>query len=195
MRRPFAAVLLLLFASELRAQDAVTPIHQYVKAGSLSDLETNADALALGTGVAQDLGLSVGDTVRATAPGGRPMDLKIVALFEAEIPPVDKTRGYTTLRTAQALLGRQDQIGRIEIRLKNPDDAPRVNAQLERMFGYDGESWQESNANFLAIFAMQDMVVSFVIGAILLVGGFGILAVQIMIVLQKTRDIARPWSM
>src|SRR4029077_16175242 len=56
--------------------------------------------------------------------------------------------------------------------------------------GYDGESWKESNANFLAIFAMQDMVVRFVIGAILLVGGFGILAIQIMIVLQKQRDIA-----
>jgi len=37
---------------------------------------------------------------------------------------------------------------------------------------------------------MQNMVVRFVIGAILLVGGFGILAIQIMIVLQKQRDIA-----
>jgi len=103
---------------------------------------------------------------------------------------VDKTRGYTTLRTAQALLGRPDTIGRIEIRLHDSDSAFRVSDEVERLFGYDCESWKESNANFLAIFAMQDMVVSFVIGAILLVGGFGILAVQIMIVLQKQRDIA-----
>ena len=97
---------------------------------------------------------------------------------------------YTTLRSAQALLGRADTISRIEIRLWDTEEAYRVNDMLERMFGYDGESWKESNANFLAIFAMQNMVVGFVIAAILLVGGFGILAIQIMIVLQKQRDIA-----
>ncbi|HNI60464.1 MAG TPA: FtsX-like permease family protein, partial [Pseudomonadota bacterium] len=45
-------------------------------------------------------------------------------------------------------------------------------------------------ANFLALFDMQNMIINMVIAAILVVGGFGILAVQIMIVLQKTRDIA-----
>jgi lipoprotein-releasing system permease protein len=175
---------------EVGRQDAVTPIHEYMKSGRLLDLETGSDAIALGTGIAADLGLSVGDTVRASAPGGTPLDLKVVAIFEAEVPPIDKTRGYATLRTAQTLLGRPDAIGRIEVRLRDPDDAVRVNNAFERMFGYDGESWQETNANFLAIFAMQDMVVRFVIGAILLVGGFGILAIQIMIVLQKQRDIA-----
>ncbi len=175
---------------DVAAQDRVTPIHQYVKSGRLRDLDTSSDSIALGAGIAQDLGLKVGDTVSAAAPGGKPLDLLVVAIFEAEVPPVDKTRGYTTLRTAQTLLGRPDIISRIEIRLHDPNDAIRVNDALERMFGYDGESWKETNANFLAIFAMQDMVVSFVIGAILLVGGFGILAIQIMIVLQKQRDIA-----
>jgi lipoprotein-releasing system permease protein len=58
------------------------------------------------------------------------------------------------------------------------------------MFGYDAESWQESNANFLGIFQMQDTITNFVVAAILAVGGFAILAIQVMIVLQKTRDIA-----
>jgi lipoprotein-releasing system permease protein len=175
---------------DVAAQDRVTPIHQYVKAGRLRDLDISSDTVALGSGIAQDLGLHVGDTVHAAAPGGKPLDLKVVAIFEAEVPPVDKTRGYATLHTAQALLGRPDAITRIEIRLHDPEDAIRMNDRLERTFGYDGESWKETNANFLAIFAMQNMVITFVIGAILLVGGFGILAIQIMIVLQKTRDIA-----
>ena len=175
---------------DVGAQDRVTPIHQYVKAGRLRDLDISSDTVALGSGIAQDLGLHVGDTVHAAAPGGKPLDLKVVAIFEAEVPPVDKTRGYATLHTAQALLGRPDAITRIEIRLHDPEDAIRMNDRLERTFGYDGESWKETNANFLAIFAMQNMVITFVIGAILLVGGFGILAIQIMIVLQKTRDIA-----
>ncbi len=175
---------------DVPAQDAVTPIHQYVKAGHLADLETRSDAIVLGAGIAKDLGLHIGDTVHTSAPGGKALDLEVAALFEVGVPPVDKTRGYTALRTAQALLGRPDTIDRIEVRLADPEDAIRVNEKVERLFGYDCESWKESNANFLAVFAMQDMVVYFVIGAILLVGGFGILAIQIMIVLQKQRDIA-----
>jgi lipoprotein-releasing system permease protein len=175
---------------ELAAQDAVTPIHQYVQEGHLSELETSSDAIVLGAGIAKDLGLHVGDTAHASSPDGKTLDLKVAALFEVGVPPVDKTRGYVRLRTAQALLGRPDTIDRIEIRLADPEDALRVSDRLERIFGYDCESWKESNANFLAIFKMQDMVVGFVIGAILLVGGFGILAIQIMIVLQKQRDIA-----
>jgi lipoprotein-releasing system permease protein len=175
---------------DVPAQDAVTPIHQYVKAGHLADLETSSDAIVLGGGIAKDLGLHVGDTARASAPGGKALDLKVAAIFDVGVPPVDKSRGYTALRTAQALLGRPDTIDRIEVRLTDPEDAYRVSERIERIFGYDCESWKESNANFLAIFAMQDMVVGFVIGAILLVGGFGILAIQIMIVLQKQRDIA-----
>lgn len=175
---------------DVARQERVTPIGPYVQSGSFAALSAANEGLALGSGLAADLGVRVGDVVHAAAPGGKPLDLKVVAVYEAGIPPVDKTRGYVLLRNLQTLVGRPDVIGRVEIRLKDTDAAPAFNDRVERMFGYDGESWQESNANFLAIFAMQDMILSFVIGAILLVGGFGILAIQIMIVLQKQRDIA-----
>jgi lipoprotein-releasing system permease protein len=99
-------------------------------------------------------------------------------------------RAYVMLRNLQTLLGKPEIIGRIEIRLRDPELAVQVTERIERAFGYDAESWQETNANFLGLFAMQNMILRFVIGAILLVGGFGILAIQIMIVLQKQRDIA-----
>jgi lipoprotein-releasing system permease protein len=175
---------------EIAHQEKVTPISQYTQVGSFATLAIASDGLAVGSGVAEDLGLKLGDIVHAAAPGGQPLDLKIVAIYEAGVPPVDKVRGYALLRTAQTLLGRSDTIGRIEIRLRDPEDARRLSDRLERMFGYDAESWQEANANFLSLFAMNNMIVKFVIAAILLVGGFGILAVQIMIVLQKQRDIA-----
>lgn len=175
---------------EIAEQEKVTPISQYTLSGSLTTLAIASDGLAVGSGFAQDLGVKLGDVVHAAAPGGTPLDLKIVAIYEAGVPPVDKARGYALLRTVQTLLGRPDTVGRIETRLRDPDDAARMTERIERLFGYDAESWQEANANFLALFVMQNMVTGFVIGAILLVGGFGILAIQVMIVLQKQRDIA-----
>jgi lipoprotein-releasing system permease protein len=81
-------------------------------------------------------------------------------------------------------------VGRVEARLRDSDQALEYAGRFEKMFGYDAESWQETNANFLGIFQMQDTIINFVVGAILALGGFGILAIQVMIVLQKTRDIA-----
>ncbi len=172
------------------AQDKVTPIEQFVKKGRFATLAIAGDGIAVGSGVADDLGLHIGDVVHAAAPGGAPMDLKVVAIFEAEIPPVDKQRAYVALRNLQTLVGKPDIVGRIEIKLRDADLSPAAAERIERAFGYDAESWQETNANFLGLFAMQNMIVKFVVGAILLVGGFGILAIQIMIVLQKQRDIA-----
>ena len=78
----------------------------------------------------------------------------------------------------------------MEARLGDSDQAIDFARRFENIFAYDAESWQETNANFLGIFQMQDTITGFVVAAILAVGGFGILAIQIIIVLQKTRDIA-----
>ncbi len=171
-------------------QERVTPISVYTQAGTFRTLSVATRGLALGSGVAEEFGVKVDDVVHAAAPGGPPLDLKIVAIYETGVPPVDKARGYALLRTAQALLGRPDQVDRIEVRLRDPDDARRFTGTVERIFGYDAESWQEANANSLSLFVMQSVIANLVIGAILVVGGFGILAVQTMIVLQKRRDIA-----
>lgn len=175
---------------DVSAQQRVTPMAAYVKAGRFSALDVASNGIVVGSGVAEELGLHVGDVTHAAAPGGRPLDLEVVGIFEAEIPPVDKARGYVLLRDLQVLVGRPDTISRIEVRLHDPEEAIGRAASIERTFGYDAESWKETNANFLGLFEMQNMIVRFVIGAILLVGGFGILSVQIMIVLQKQRDIA-----
>ena len=171
-------------------QDRVTPISAYTVEGSFRRLDASSDGILIGRGVANKIGARLDDVIKVGSPLGDKMTLKVVGIFDCGIPPVDNNRVYVTLRNAQTLLGKPDIIGRVEVKLVDPDRAPAVTEALERMFGYDAESWQETNANFLALFAMQNTIISFVVGAILCVGGFGILAVQIMIVLQKTRDIA-----
>jgi len=171
-------------------QDRVTPISQFVSQGSYRALSSSADAMIMGVGVAKELGVKLGDVVRCGAALGPTMSLKVVGIFDAALPPIDNRRIYVTTRTAQILLGKPDIIGQIEIRLRDPERASELREKLERSLGYDAESWQEANANFLALFKQQNMIIGFVVGAILAVGGFGILAIQIMIVMQKTRDIA-----
>lgn len=171
-------------------QDRVTPISQYVVKGSYRALAGTPDGILLGSGVASKMGANLDDLVVVGSPLGQRLNLKVVGIFDAGIPPVDNLRVYVTLHNAQTLLGKPDIVGRVEVQLADSAAAPAFAAVVERMFGYDAESWQETNANFLNLFKMQDSIIGFVVGAILAVGGFGILAIQIMIVLQKTRDIA-----
>jgi len=171
-------------------QDRVTPISQYIVNGTYRALAGTPDGILLGSGVASKMGANLDDLVVVGSPLGQKLNLKVVGIFDAGIPPVDNLRVYVTLHNAQTLLGKPDIVGRIDVRLIDGDAAPAFTATLERMFGYDAESWQETNRNFLSLFKMQDSIIGFVVGAILAVGGFGILAIQIMIVLQKTRDIA-----
>ena len=171
-------------------QNRCTPMSSYVTDGSWRALSAGNDGIALGSGVAESLGAHVGDRLRLMAPGGMPLSLRVIAIYEAGIPPVDKTRVYVTLGTAQTILRRPNVVGRVEVRLREPFSAPSFAATLRTITGNDAESWQETNANFLGLFDMQKDIVHMVITAILIVGGFGILAVQIMIVLQKTRDVA-----
>jgi lipoprotein-releasing system permease protein len=183
------------YSVELRGIDPprqrrVTPIAQYVIKGSYDALTSSSEGILLGSGVASRIGAKLDDVLVCGTPRGERLSLKVVGIFEAAVPPVDNTRVYVTLRNAQTLLGRPDTVGRVEARLVDSDQAVEFASRFEKMFGYDAESWQETNANFLGIFQMQDTIINFVVGAVLALGGFGILAIQVMIVLQKTRDIA-----
>ena len=128
--------------------------------------------------------------VQATTAAGRSVDFEVVAVFDSRIPAIDRLRGYAMLRDVQTLLQRPDSVGRIHVRLRDPKEAPAMAARFERRFGYDAESWQEANANFIGLMGVQRTVASTIMSGVLFLGGFGILAVQIMLVLQKQRDIA-----
>jgi len=171
-------------------QDRVTPLRSHVVAGGFDELAGTVDGAMIGNQLGELLGVGVGDNVSCASARGERVVLRVVAIFETGVAVLDKGRIYVPTRLAQTILGRGDAIDRIEVRLLDPDRAPELTARLETLFHYDAESWQETNASMLGVFDQQNMITGMIIGAVLLVGGFGILSIQIMIVLEKRRDIA-----
>lgn len=175
---------------EVELEEAVKPIGKQVILGSLDPLRSSTHSVAIGRGLAKELGIGVGDAVRLLGASGIRRDLEVAAIFESRVSAIDDRRVYVALRAAQELTGSPSVVRRISIRLRNPDDAFGVARELERRFGYRAESWQEANASFIGLLAVQRRMGSVILGAIVLLSSFGILAVQIMVVLQKRRDIA-----
>jgi len=171
-------------------QQRVTTIGKDLIQGDFARLRGTADGVVIGSGVASNLGAKMGDSISlASSTGGR-SNARIVGIFQTGVTPVDYSRAYMLLNNAQTLLDKKNVINRITIRSDDYTKAREYAAQIESIVGYKTESWQESNANFLKIFAIQDIITYIITGALLVVAAFGVLNILIMAVLERVNDIA-----
>src|SRR5690606_19258614 len=115
---------------------------------------------------------------------------KVVGIFHTGVTPVDYSRAYMQLTSAQTLLDRRNIVNEIVIRTADYTRARELAKQIEGISGYRTESWQEANANFLKIFRIQTIITNFINGALLVVAAFGVLNILIMAVLERVNDIA-----
>jgi lipoprotein-releasing system permease protein len=125
----------------------------------------------------------------SSSTGGKAF-ARVVGIFETGVTPVDYSRGYMLTSNAQTLLDKKNVINRLIIRTDDYTAAPRYAAQIEAICGYKTEAWQESNSNFLSIFAIQDVITYIITGALMVVAAFGVLNILIMAVLERVNDIA-----
>jgi lipoprotein-releasing system permease protein len=175
---------------EPEAQDKCTPLMRFVRRGRWNDFVGSPDAILIGKKLAKDLLVDVGDRIHVRLRDGSSQSLRVAAIFETGLFSLDSRVSYVRLARAQSLLELGVPMNRIDVSADEPFAAAVLARRLEWLTGHKASSWIERAATDLAVFDLENKVVSLQIFAILLVGGFGILAVQIMMVLQKTRDIS-----
>jgi len=168
----------------------VSTIGEDMLVGDFTDLAADLNGIIIGDGAASKLGAAVGDTVAVSTAGGSVRRLKIVGLFHTGVTQADEGTGYVVLKTAQVLFSRPNAINRLSIRLDDVNVARDVAARVERMTGYRATSWQEANESLMEVLMVRNIIMYTVVGAILLVAGFGIFTIVSTIVHEKVRDIA-----
>lgn len=178
---------------EPEQQIAATTIGKDVVEGgadAFPRLRTTADGVIVGRGVADMLGARLGDTIALSSSTGGRTTARVVGIFATGVTPVDYSRVYMLLNSAQTLLDRKNIINQIILRTDDYTQAQGVAAQIESIVGYKTESWQEANSNFLKIFKIQTLITYIITGALLVVAAFGVLNILIMAVLERVNDIA-----
>ena len=88
----------------------------------------------------------------------------MVGIFSTGVTPVDYSRAYMLLNSAQTLLDKKNIVNDIIIRTDDYTKAQGYAAQIESIAGYKTESWQETNANFLKIFTIQTIITYIITG-------------------------------
>ncbi|NBN64487.1 ABC transporter permease [Pannonibacter tanglangensis] len=172
------------------AEVRVSKIAEDMRQGSFHDLAATANGLILGDTAATRLGAGVGDTVTLTSASGLAKRFRIVGLFHTGVTGSDEGLAYAPLKAVQILMERQNVINGIAIHLRDINEADAVAARAERLLGYKAVSWQQANEGLMEAFAVRNVIMYTVVGAILLVAGFGIFNIISTIVHEKARDIA-----
>lgn len=168
----------------------VTTIGKDVTQGSFDRLETTADGVVMGWGLAATIGARLDDKITLASPTGGRTTAKVIGIFQTGVTPVDYTRCYMLLNNAQTLLDKKNIVNEIVLRTQDYTQAREYAAQIEGICGYKTESWQESNANFLKIFRIQTVITYVINASLMIVAAFGVLNILIMAVLERVNDIA-----
>lgn len=176
-----------------------------VKEGNLSALSHYdpdvKPGIVLGRELAINLGVSVGDEVNVISPRGTitPMGripkmkaFRVAGIFDSGMYEYDATLSFVSLASAQSLLRLQNAVTHIGVRVDNIYQADIIADQIKDKIGplYWARDWMQMHKSLFSALKLEKMVMFIILILIVLVAAFGIVSTLIMMVTEKTGDIA-----
>ncbi len=179
---------------------SINKISQNIKLGSLDNFNNN-EVIIIGTRMAINMGVNVGDSLTLISPKGaqtpfgttpRVKSYQIIALFEIGMSEYDGNIIYMPMLEAQRYFNKRDAVSGIEIFLDNPDEAENYQEQIETITNnnFYVSSWKQKNSAFFTALEVERDLMFIIVSLIVLVAGLNIVSGLIMLVKDKTSDIA-----
>jgi lipoprotein-releasing system permease protein len=163
--------------------------------------DNDVPSIVLGKELARRLGVTRSDTVYLISPAGilSPIGhvpamkrFQVSDIFESGMYEYDGSLAFIHLEDAQKILRMGDTVTGIEVRVKDiykaGDIAEKIVSELG--FPYWARDWTQMNQNLFAALKLEKTVMFIILALIILVAAFNIASTLIMMVMEKTRDIA-----
>ena len=184
----------------LLPEDLATIPRIGVGADAIGDLSRFPDGIAVGSGVARELGITVGDRVRLITPGGvkTPMGssprvnaYEVVYIFTAGRYDIDATRIYMPLIEAQSFFNKEGMADEIEVMVTDPDAIEGFGQPILDVAGPSAYlwTWKDSSGAYLRALDIEDNVMFVIMSVLVLIAAMNIVSGLIMLVKNKGRDI------
>lgn len=189
----------------------VLDIEKHMIEGSVDSLnDTPADGvppIIMGKELAHKLKAKVGDVVtvvvplsnidfdtfRAKSSAPRTRKFRVTGIFYSGFDEYDRRLMYTALQDTQELVGRGDQVMGVELKVKDVDRAEEIAEKLEKALGgppFQVQDWYELNHNLFTALKLQQLVLVVILGLIICVAAVNMVSALVMLVTEKTREIA-----
>ena len=184
-------------------EPSVVDIRRHMRAGSIDALAApgeGPDGIAIGGDLASQLGVKINDsivlltpeaTLSPMGPMPRTRTLKVVAIFGFGLFEVDSAYAMVSLPVAQRLVG-HEHADFIQLRIDDIYRAPQVAEDIMTRFGkrYIAQDWVDMNQALFSALWLEKMAISIAIGLIVMVAALNIIASLVLMVMEKSRDIA-----
>ncbi|KAF0173751.1 MAG: lipoprotein-releasing system permease protein [Rhodobacteraceae bacterium] len=169
-------------------------------ADAYGNIEDFNDGIAIGSGIARELGVTVGDRLRVIAPSGvktafgsspRVNAYTVVYVFTAGRWDIDRTRIYMPFTEAQSFFNREGFADEFEVMVQNPEMIDDYTVQVMQAGGDDALiwTWRDSAGSFLRALDIEDNVMFIILSILVLIAAMNIISGLIMLVKNKGRDI------
>jgi lipoprotein-releasing system permease protein len=145
--------------------------------------------MLVGTELAADLGVQVGDKLRLSTANGADTTLAIAGIFDLGNKAANGRSTFVSLRTAQSLLALPGGVTSMDVTLRDVYAAELVAQRITAATGVDADSWISTNAELFTAITAQNTsndAIRFFVG---LSVAFGIASVLAVVVVQKSREI------
>ena len=200
---------LMLRGVDPRTAPGVLSMLKAIKKGSINGLETGdgTPGIIIGEELAKHIGLGMGSRVNLLSPSGekttagfqpRIRPFEVAGIFKTGMYEYDSSLAFVTLDAARELLGLDPGfLSGIEITVDDVYRADEITKELTDNIGnpFYARSWMDMNANLFAALKLEKIGRFILLIMVVLIGSFSIVATLVMLVMEKTRDIAVMMSM
>lgn len=159
------------------------------------------EGIVIGKEMARNMGIFLYDPITIISPVGisTPMGMVprmkkfiVVGVFESGFYEYDSTLAFLSLKSCQDFLQMGDTVTGIEIKVDNIYKADIIARKIQNKLGFPfwAQNWMQMNKNFFSALQLEKRVMSIILSLIVLVAAFNIISALIMIVMEKSKDIA-----
>lgn len=189
---------------DVAREPTVTGIVQGMRSGSIDALANRGEdvpsGIVLGVDLAAKVGAHVGDRLTVITPEG-PISptgrmtgrrtFEVVGTFQLGLYELDSSYAFISLPVAVQFLRRQGP-DLMQARVADMFKAPEIGTALGEKFGamYTVENWTEMNKSLYSALVLEKIAISLTIGLVVLVAALNIVASLVLLVMEKSRDIA-----
>jgi len=167
---------------------------------AMGDIARFPDGIAIGSGVARELGVGVGSKVKIISPNGvktafgtspRIKAYDVAYVFSAGRYDIDRTRVYMPFAEAQLFFNRDGVADEIEVMVADPDRVDALAGPILRAAGDRAQvwTWRDASGGFLRALDVEDNVMFVILSVLVMIATMNIVSGLIMLVKNKGRDI------
>ena len=180
--------------------DAMAAISKSIRGGTLADFNDGSGVI-IGRRLADSLGLQAGDTITLSTPKGsttpfgtapRTKSYAVKAIFEIGMTEFDSTFVFMPLAEAQAFFNKEGDVSMIEIYIDQPDEVGAMREPLEMAAERPIllTDWRQRNRTFFGALEVERNVMFLILSLIVVVATLNIVSGLILLVRDKSSDIA-----